>query len=448
MTKNFIIPLVATLLFIYLFKLYLILDNAEYLLYIIAFQLFIVNVICYLYKYIIIGNVALVLLSSILSVAIIESSLRLIDGSTALEKHAYFGKNSDYPFSKSKVSYYQTSWLGVQAKPGKYRAHKIHPNTTTIYDVIYHIGPDRFRVTPAIDYENGGNIKVIYTQTYLEHLLSQVKQGHVEGIIRFDKSVKPKRINMFGGSFVFGEGVNSNETIPYYFSKLNKDYNVKNYGSHMFGVHEALAILESDMDTKGDINFLLTAPWHAHRLECERGQSAANKPTYILDNDLIVMRKGTCKNFEYPPAPPLPSRFDSMVHNMFIVKKLDFDGQYGSWAQHYFRYKGLQESSIDLYIAIINKIYKISETRGQEFVLGFMKADKKYFYSLYNNDLIISKLKNLGISVVDMTLAKQSDNVPNKYVIDQKFERHASAIAHYERASILTKYLQINKTSN
>jgi len=77
-----------------------------------------------------------------------------------------------------------------------------------------------------------------------------------------------------------------------------------------------------------------------------------------------------------------------------------------------------------------------------------MKADDNYFFSSYNNDLIISKLKALGIRVVDMTLANQQYKVPSKYVIDPKFERHPSALAHYERASILTNYLQSIKTSN
>ena len=34
-------------------------------------------------------------------------------------------------------------------------------------------------------YEDGGNIKVVYTESHLKHLLSQCKQGHVGEIIRF-----------------------------------------------------------------------------------------------------------------------------------------------------------------------------------------------------------------------------------------------------------------------
>ncbi len=401
MAIKFFISLVATILFMYLFNLYVVLDSIEYLLYIIALQLFAVNVICYLYKLNFFSKLFLVLFSAVFSIAIIESSFRLIDSSKTSGPYAYWGKKSDYPVSEANVSYYQTSWLGAQANPGKYRAHKIHPNTTTIYDISYLIGSDRFRVTPVVDL------------------------------------VKTTRINFFGGSFVFGEGVNNNETLPSYFNKLNKDYSVKNYGSHMFGVHEPLAILESDMDTEGDINFLLTAPWHADRLECIRGESAANKPTYSLNNELIVKKKGTCRDFENSPAPPLPSKYDILFQNSFIVEKL----------KYLFRDEISQESAIDLYIAIISKIHKISEIRGQEFILGFMKADENYFYSSYNNDLIISKLKNLGIKVVDMTLANKQNKVPEKYVIDPKFERHPSAIANYERASILTYFLS-KKISN
>jgi len=362
-----------------------------------VFQIFVINLICYLYKIKIFYNAALILFVSIFSIALIETSLRLLHELNLPEKHAYWDENSDYPFSKQKVPYYQTSWLGAQAQPGQYKAHKKHPNKTTIYDVNYNIGFDRFRITPNNEIN------------------------------------KPKKINFFGGSFVFGEGVDSNETLPSYFKRLNKNFSVKNYGSHMFGVHEALAILESNLDTTGNINFLLTAPWHSLRLICIRGKSAANKPTFELDDKLIVKRKGTCRDFENSPYKvlPIPNNFIIAIQNSFISKKVGY----------VVKDKSLNEDIINLYIAIINKMKKISENRGQEFVVGFNKADGLNYRS-FNNELIISRLLASGINFVDMSLLNEQGISPDKYVIDPKFERHPSAIANYERASILTSYLQ------
>jgi len=39
--------------------------------------------------------------------------------------------------------------------------------------------------------------------------------------------------------------LSSNETFPYYFRELLPQYSVKNFGFHGYGVHEALAILET-----------------------------------------------------------------------------------------------------------------------------------------------------------------------------------------------------------
>ena len=398
--------LIILLIFLFLSSIltYQIIDTLEYFLYVAVFQIFIINLICYFYKIKIFYNAGLVLFSSFFSIALMETSFRLLNELSLPKKHAYWDENSDYPFSKQKVPYYQTSWLGAQAQPGQYRAHKKHPNKTTIYDVNYHIGFDRFRVTPD------------------------------------NEAIKPKKINFFGGSLVFGEGLNDNETLPYYFKRLNKNFSVKNYGSHMFGVHEPLAILESNLDTTGNINFLLTAPWHSLRLVCFRGKSAANKPTFELDDKLIVKRKGTCRDFEnspLKPLPPIPNKFIIAIQNSFISKKVGYVVKDKSLRSDLSK----DEDIINLYIAIIKKMKKISENRGQEFVVGFIKANG-IDYRSFNNELIISRLLSSGINLVDMSLLNDQGVSPDKYVIDPNFERHSSAIANYERASILTSYLQ------
>jgi hypothetical protein len=394
-------PLIFSIIIISLFFQFKKINSLELFLYILSFQLFILNIICYFLNFKLFGKLSILIFASIFSLALIETGFKFIQQQKIPEKHAYWGSESDYPVSESNTSYYQTSWLGAQANPGKYNAHKIHPNGKTIYNINYHIGLDRFRVTPD------------------------------------SKAVKPKKINFFGGSFMFGEGVDNDETIPYYFQNFNQDYSVKNYGSHMFGVHEALAILESDMDTDGDIIFLLTAPWHSHRLECIRGESAANKPTYILDSKQTVRRLGTCRDHENSQKIVI-GKFSTFFINSFIYKRVGY----------LFRDKKAQESSIDLYISIISKINEVSMMRGQEFILGFMEADENYFYSSYNNKYIISKIKASGINMIDMTLANKDGKVSEKYVIEPKYEKHPSALANFKRASILTKYLKNKNNIN
>ena len=67
-------------------------------------------------------------------------------------------------------------------------------------------------------------------------------------------------------------------------------------------MHDALAVYESEIPITGDVNFLLTAPWHSLRMKCHRGKSAANKHVYIIDELEFVVRKpgkhGTCRDLE------------------------------------------------------------------------------------------------------------------------------------------------------
>tara|TARA_R110000803_G_scaffold208369_1_gene276988 strand:+ start:14727 stop:15890 length:1164 start_codon:yes stop_codon:yes gene_type:complete len=56
---------------------------------------------------------------------------------------------------------------------------------------------------------------------------------------------RSKHAIFFGDSQIIGEGVNDNETIPYYFSNINKDYTPYNYGFFGNSLPEALNIVKS-----------------------------------------------------------------------------------------------------------------------------------------------------------------------------------------------------------
>ena len=49
----------------------------------------------------------------------------------------------------------------------------------------------------------------------------------------------------FGDSFTYGEGLNDDETLPFFFGKKMKDYQILNFGYHGYGPHQALALILS-----------------------------------------------------------------------------------------------------------------------------------------------------------------------------------------------------------
>lgn len=111
---------------------------------------------------------------------------------------------------------YVTNFFGDDALLG----YKPHPNSQVdslkqqgdeiIYDVIYTIDDHSRRITPT----EGGS--------------------------------RSKMTLFFGDSFMFGEGVQDNETLPYHVARLAEDYQPYNYGFSGYGPQQMLAKLESE----------------------------------------------------------------------------------------------------------------------------------------------------------------------------------------------------------
>jgi hypothetical protein len=115
--------------------------------------------------------------------------------------------------------------IGPQARPGAHRVRNLTLNGDVVYDVIY---------------------------------------------------------NFFGCSFTFGEGLNDGETLPHFAGRTLEGVTSKN-----FGFHQALAILQSKRDTSGNINFFLTAPWHAERSACLPEWSRGRTMTKTVSSTFI-----------------------------------------------------------------------------------------------------------------------------------------------------------------
>jgi len=343
------------------------------------------------------ANILLIHMSILFALLLFETSIIIIKEFEKPKLSASWAIDSDYPVGKKDgVSYTQNSDFGVQPTKGLFRAHKLAPDGSSVFNVTYDIGEDRFRKTDQKHY------------------------------------IDNNRINMFGGSFMFGEGVDGTETLPYFFHMLTPSYTVKNYGSHGWGVHQALAILESKLDTSGNINFLLTAPWHAERMRCVKGRSAVNNPVYKLIDSNLVERNGDCRWVESTPSKKPPTKLMRML-NKSEVRRLFLQ---------VFKADSIQDNEIKVYIAMINYMAEISKKRNQQFIVGFIKSSGNYFYGRWTNDKILSKLSELNINVIDMTLAKKNENLADKYVVHSRYERHPSILAHFERSLLLRSYIQ------
>jgi hypothetical protein len=322
---------------------------------------------------------SLLLLSSVmLSLAVGEWAVKMFDNQEA----GTYSPESDF----FQPAYWEKSDLGYQALPGKYRSKKLTEEGNTLYDVVYSIGSDRFRITPI---RNG-----------LERL----------------------RINFFGCSFLFGEGLNDYETLPAFLNAMDSTITVKNFGWHGYGVHQALRILESDRDTRGEINFLLTAPWHSERSACVPEYSIGS-PKYTLAEDGSVHLDGACNVF---------------LHQQFFLTRILNRSRLYQLVM--LAFNNSQDRQIELYLAIIKRIKELSEERNQTLLIGFIGAETGWFTGTYSNEKIVERLDRMGIDVIDVSLVSP-DNLPRQYYI-HPLDKHPSTRANEARAKLVKEYLE------
>ncbi len=294
--------------------------------------------------------------------------------------NVYHDAKADYA-----STYGRTTELGSQANQGVHSSRLFSRSGEIIYDATYSIGADGFRLTD---------------QT------------------QFNK----KRINFFGCSFTFGEGLNDNETLPYYFSRQRSDFSVKNFGFHGYGPHQALNILLSDRDTSGILNFFLTAPWHAPRSACRPSYTALS-PRYVLIGGSLEY-VGKCGESNLGNVGGYAKRIISQsgIYKFILQAQL---------------LEAPRNEDFDLYLAIIEKMYKISKDRGQLFVVGFIKAEDKFFKgTAYTNQILIDELKLRSDQLVDLTLSESAESLQPEYFI-HPLDKHPSAYANAQRAKIL-----------
>ena len=351
-------------------------------------------------------NAVIMFISVVVTLAIAETALGYLPAliakkpdtgiNTAKDKSlfAYFDSTQTY----NTPAYWHLGQFGSQPKPGIFTAKKIASNGDVLYDTIFTIGPDGFRVTPKY-----GD-----------------KQSH--------------RINFLGDSFTFGEGVADNETMAYYVGDLVNHQKqgtkwapleVKNYGIHGWGIHQGLAVLQSQLDTQANLNFVLTAPWHASRVGCADFFSLGS-PKYELQADGLVKRDGYCRSFGW------------VEHSPKALRGLITSSKVFNLIQDSLLVTSDQDQQLKIYLGVLKTMAVESKKRGEDFVVGFIKADDQWFVGTYNNEKVIAAIKGMGIQVIDMTLADKNELLARDYYIHE-LDKHPTGAANLARAKLLMK---------
>ena len=346
-------------------------------------------------------NTLVIFITIIFTLALVENILAFLpqlQAKKASGPSAYFDASQTY----NTPGYSHLGQFGSQPQFGSYTAKKMASAQETIYDVVFTIGQDGFRVTPRYDLPSNLVMQNISNKNF-------------------------KRFNFLGDSFTFGEGVQDNQTMPYYFGELgNATFGplyVKNYGIHGWGMQQALAILQSQIDTKADLQFALTAPWHASRSACADPFSLGS-PKYKLLANGLVERDGYCRSFAW------------VEHSPKALRALITSSKIFNLIQDSLLVTNDQDKQIRLYLGIMKTMQENLKQKSQKLIVGFIKADENWFVGNYNNEKIMAALKSSGIDVIDMTLAAKNEDLPHKYYLHE-LDKHPTAAANIERVKIL-----------
>ena len=396
MIKKYLAPLILALLAAYLFFYAYTQRNVASFLWGLGLCL-----ICFTSITSFLRNGLIALISLVLTLALAESALGYLPNLLAKNAQTagvagkqvlpYFSPNQTY----NTPAYWHLGEFGSQPLPGVFTAIKFAANGDVIYDTVFTIGDDGFRVTPQYG----------------------SKQNH--------------RINFLGDSFTFGEGVADNQTMAFYVGKMANSRNafrlnplqVKNYGIHGWGVHQSLAILQSQIDHDADVQFVLTAPWHATRAACADFFSLGS-PKYKLTQSGLVERSGYCRSFAWVEHSPKALRgliTSSKIFNLIQDSLLVINDQ---------------DKQIDLYLGILKTMQVEAKNRGERLIVGFIKADDQWFAGSYSNEKILTQIQSDGIKVIDMTLAEKNELLNPKYYLHEQ-DKHPTGEANLRRSQLL-----------
>ncbi len=99
----------------------------------------------------------------------------------------------------------------------------------------------------------------------------------------------------FGDSFTIGEGVNDEQTLPYFLNQHTR-FKVFNFGFHGYGNHQALALLKSGevaritQGCEDYIAFYESLPGHIQRANGFSPWEDLNAPRFTLSGDILLWK--------------------------------------------------------------------------------------------------------------------------------------------------------------
>lgn len=360
----------------------------------------------FLSKKILLINIQLFIFSILFSFFILEIFFRIFFDQSSSNK---FTRYNDYGEKLAGKAYVKVCDHGYCANTGKFRSIRYFIDSNDkrydVYDVEYNINLDGFR----------------------QHM---------------QKKNTKSTISFFGGSHMFGEGLDNIGTLPAQVSKLAPEFNVKNYAFHGHGVHNAVKLLEDKKILNSNYNILLTGKYHAKRSDCSKSYTGSH-PSYKLiaetNENYDLVYRGICANYA------------SLSWNTIIQNKIDKHSflKKSVLINNFRNYLNSSFSShqINLYQALIKKFVELSHDQGSKPLILYIgrtdgkKRDFRLLMTGTTTDQMPSFFEQNKIDYIDVTVPAKEP------FILHKLDRHPSKYTNCLRATAIVKKI-LNKDAD
>ena len=312
--------------------------------------------------------------------------------------------------------------------------------------------------------ENADGLGYKYPANLTNHTSKKIAKSENQEILIYDviynidnlgnrKTPSPTKFNInknqsvlfLGDSLTFGEGLNDNETLSFYFQSLTNRASL-NAGMHGYGGHQALMILFNEdlflKRTKGhEIKSIIYRPIVNH-VNRAAGYSSwdSEGPCFENDENNNLKYKGSfisCKK-----------RVSENTFKAKLISRLSSSKE--PWTREFFHRfspnsnfssRKYQEKDFDRFVAIVIKMKNISQSKGINFYVLLEDFNKSRGDScgsfIEYSDILKDKFISNSINLIQ-TSSIFNKNMCSKIPLSiSKFDKHPSSNANL----IIAEYL-------
>ena len=250
--------------------------------------------------------------------------------------------------------------------------------------------------------------------------------------IPFNNNLNTKNVFFLGCSHVFGDGLNDNRTLPYYFNKFtHEQYNVRNLAFSGYGTHQALKIVENKIlktTRELDTNYVIYSFIPTH-IEKAAGFPIweKNTPNFEVEENQLVY-KGSFED-------------NTLIKSNYLTKRIEIIWRNSYLFKSFFEPK-IEKKDVVRVVEMIKKMKFLLHQKNIQFIILINREqfDNEFETFFYEN----LKKNNIDYYFIDSILKSSNKNIYKIIGDGHPNEKYNEEVAAFLSKEISLKENQIN----